>query len=592
MISRLGAKSSLSVVENPTNLIVVENLTNFAGAERLTQLPRSLRQGGWSHIGFVSALVAIYFAAIANQIHLGVYTDPLWLMDVCARMLSGQIPYVDFLENSPPVAILIYLPPVLASSWLGINQDLAFIVYVAVLVTASLFASAWIMHKADRLTEVRRPVALTIAASLLLLPDYTYGQRDHIALILAMPWLSAISLRASCINPPRLAAIVSGLAAGLIFAIRPHYALSFVLVVAFVGSRRGVRALFDFPELTVAVAMGSVFTILSMVLFPNYLRIMFPLLIDVYARDRENFIVLLLNPTIVASTLLLSALYAFKNIESLNTLCMILICAALGVLVSFFIQGKPFAYHAYPCVALLIISISIAAAGRITNAEVFIAAFVGCLITWRFSITYEIGSLPWILSQIGFCIFAIVFVGFVFCLKLMGFRQRPTVIFAATCAFAAAALAWSAFHMEWSPRPLFVDEIKMFRPRPTVALVGAVGEFGHPVTNLVHGRWGQSVIALIITDSIDRIIKAQSPETEVYRKLYLYKSEDQQRFLSDVNNNPPDVIILDSTWASDHFVDPRLDAILKNYRELGRKEDTRYFFGMTHSYLLYGRINE
>src|SRR5205085_2589680 len=110
----------------------------------LTQLPRSLRQGGWSQIGFVSALIAIYFAAIANQIHLGVYTDPLWLMDVCARMWSGQIPYVDFLENSPPVAILIYLPPVLASSWLGINRDLAFIAYVAALVTASLFASAWI----------------------------------------------------------------------------------------------------------------------------------------------------------------------------------------------------------------------------------------------------------------------------------------------------------------------------------------------------------------------------------------------------------------------------------------------------------------
>jgi len=316
---------------------------------------------------------------------------------------------------------------------------------------------------------------------------------------------------------------------------------------------------------------------------------MFPLLIDVYARDRADFIVMLLNPTIVASTILLSALYAFKNIESLNTLCMVLVCAALGVLVSYFVQGKPLAYHAYPCVALLIISISIVAAGCITNTEVFIAAFVGCLIAWRFSIAYKIGSIPWILGEIGFYIFTIVFVGSVFCLKLIGFGRRPMLIFAATCAFAAAELAWSAFHLEWSTRPLFVDELTALGPRPTVALVGPVGEFGHPVTNLVHGRWGQSVIALMITDSVDRIIKTQSSDTKVYQKLFSYKLQDQQRFVSDVNNTSPDAIIVDSTWANDHFVDPRLDAILRNYRELARKEHTS-FFGMSHLYLLYGRI--
>ncbi len=164
----------------------------------------------WKLVGLSLSLLAIFAVAIANQIHLGVYTDPLWLMELCRRLLEGQTAYVDFLENSPPFAILIYMPPVLVSHFFGVDQDHAFVAYVAIAALASLSASAWILRTAGQIALIGRLPALTAAAALLVLPDYMYGQRDHIALILALPWLASMGLRASGRDPSRGAASASG----------------------------------------------------------------------------------------------------------------------------------------------------------------------------------------------------------------------------------------------------------------------------------------------------------------------------------------------------------------------------------------------
>jgi len=67
-------------------------------------------------------LGAITLAALLNQLHLGVGSDSLWLMICTERWLDGQTAYRDFLENSPPLAILIYVPPVALAKTLHVAR--------------------------------------------------------------------------------------------------------------------------------------------------------------------------------------------------------------------------------------------------------------------------------------------------------------------------------------------------------------------------------------------------------------------------------------------------------------------------------------
>jgi hypothetical protein len=178
------------------------------------------------------ALGAMALAAFAFQIRLGVYADPLWLMICCERWLEGQTAYVDFLENSPPAAILVYLPVVVAARGLGAAREPLFIAYVLLVVGGCVGLCARLLSGAWKAGRIGAPTLLGAAAVLLLAPDYAFGQRDHLALALALPLLTVLALRAEANAVEPWIAVVAGLAAALACSIRPHYALAFAPALA------------------------------------------------------------------------------------------------------------------------------------------------------------------------------------------------------------------------------------------------------------------------------------------------------------------------------------------------------------------------
>ncbi|MGD0640384.1 MAG: hypothetical protein ABSC22_06520, partial [Roseiarcus sp.] len=169
-----------------------------------------------------STLVAVTLATFATQFRLGVYAGPLWLTTCCERWLDGQTAYVDFLENSPPAAILRYLPPVAAAKWLAVAREPVFVIYVFAIVAGCLWACARLLSGPRFAGKIGAPTLVGAAAALLLAPDYAFGQRDHLALPLALPFLTVLALRAEGEVVSRAAAP----AAGLVCAVRPHYALA------------------------------------------------------------------------------------------------------------------------------------------------------------------------------------------------------------------------------------------------------------------------------------------------------------------------------------------------------------------------------
>jgi hypothetical protein len=538
---------------------------------------RPITPDDWSRVGLSLSLVAIFAVAIANQIHLGVYTDPLWLMELCRRLLEGQTAYVDFLENSPPFAILIYMPPVLASHFLGVNQDHAFVAYVAILALASLSASAWILRAAGQIALIGWLPALTATAALLVLPDYMYGQRDHIVLILALPWLACIGLRASGRDPSRGAATASGIVAGLIFAIRPHYALSFLLVVAFVGRRRGLRALASFGEVIFAVFSAVASVVASIVLFPDYFTKMAPLALDVYARDRVMIIPLFVNPAVVASALLGVALFTWRKKVRNQPLAAVLVAAAIGVLISYFIQGKWFAYHLYPGVALLLIAFAIAVQSEFSTVEAIIAAAVGAAASGALFISVDVNSASWFLRQGEFYLFIVIFAFCSAVLPPLGLGRKAVAAIGISCAFAAIAPAWTILHAEWTRKPPFLKEIKALGDHPKVAIIGPYGAIGFPVTDAVHGRWAMSFIAMMLTDAANRELGDKNPNEEDRAKLEKYRTVEYDRFVEDMTKNTPDILIVDELWAKSNFHDNELRSMIAGYNKVASRRIDNYY---------------
>ena len=517
------------------------------------------------------ALGAIALAAFAYQLRLGVYTDPLWLMICCERWLDGQTAYVDFLENSPPAAILVYLPPVVVARGLGAAREPLFVAYVLVVVGLCVGLCARLLSSAWKAGRIGAPTLLGAAAVLLLAPDYAFGQRDHLALALALPLLSVFALRAEASEVGRWAAAAAGLAAALACAIRPHYALAFAPALAYVAWRRGARPLLACLELYVGAGACAGAAVASFVFFPRYFDAMLPITTAVYVADNVGATAMLITPIAAAWAMLAAALAAWRVRAPLNAFADVAALAATGAAAAYLIQLKGYAYHGYFAVALMFIAVTILAAADLRRLGFWIFAPIANVAATLSALGY---------FGVSFRPDALLAVAAALAIWAVAAPQRlrpRAYVTSAASALACAALGLTAFafHLEWPGDPLFVREAQTLGPHPKIALVSDLGDLAQPLVSRVHGRWTQRVISLLLTDHVDRRLERGSLGPDDRRRLEALKTLDLDMFLHDMERGQPDAVVVEEGWAARHFNDPRVGAFLAGYRRTASAKTTR-----------------
>jgi hypothetical protein len=304
---------------------------------------------------------------------------------------------------------------------------------------------------------------------------------------------------------------------------------------------------------------------------------MVPLALEVYARDRETMFDLLVNPAIVSSALLGVALFAWRKQVRNQPLATVLIVAAIGVLISYFVQGKWFAYHAYPSVALLMIAFAIVVRSEFSTAETIIAATVGTTVSAALSMSIDVHASSWLLRQVEFHLFIAIFALCSAILPSLNLGRKPISMVGISCAFAAIAPSWSIFHAEWTPEPLFVNEIKALGGNPKVGIIGPYGALGLPVTDAVRGRWAMSFIAMMLTDAANRDLRANYLSGEERARLDKYKIVEYDGFIVHKKTNPPYVLIVDKTWAETNFHNDELRFMVKGYNKIASRLINNYY---------------
>jgi hypothetical protein len=152
--------------------------------------------------------------------------DSAMYLDLGRRVLAGEIPYIDFMEINPPTIYYLSAAVMWIAKVVKLNPMPVFLVSITLLIVLISFICAKSLRRAfpDDHMSITRIFPLTLAfCALLILLANSYGQREHIFVLLFLPWLLLRWNRWQG-NPVEGGWIV-GLACALAVTLKPHFIL-------------------------------------------------------------------------------------------------------------------------------------------------------------------------------------------------------------------------------------------------------------------------------------------------------------------------------------------------------------------------------
>lgn len=293
------------------------------------------------------ALVAALVAVASQSLWIPVDADVSWLITVSERVLSGDRLYVDIVEVNPPASVWLYLPLVWLAKLLSIRPEAVVVVAFAIAGVASVLAT---VKLAARLRDAPRPELLAAATAFvaLLLPMALFAQREHAALLLALPALTTLAVLAERRRLSRRVLIAAGAAAGLIIVIKPYFLLAVLLPALWaLWARRSFRPFL--PALLAGAAVLGAYAAAVLLFAPAYLPLV-PVIASTYAPMHDALWKVLLGPAFFpAITIALAALLRPGRVP---TLAWSWALGAAGFLVAALVQAKNYPNHWLPQAAL------------------------------------------------------------------------------------------------------------------------------------------------------------------------------------------------------------------------------------------------
>jgi len=281
--------------------------------------------------------------------------DAAWYLYVAKRWFDGATLYRSVIDTNPPLIIWLTAIPVWWSNLIGAAAPAVFKVFVFAAAGLSLFA----VYRTVTRAWPHRTFVLLASAAFVSLPfvKSDFGQREHVALLLTLPYIFAAAAEEK--PNPNWLRWTMGIGAGLGFSIKPHFYVAWLSVEAAVALTRGVRALRR-PELFGAIGAAAIYAAALVLLTPDYLHVANQVRqvygglnspLSVLLRLRE-FQLWLVGALIVAAI----------RWRAEERLVLVLFAAATGYLVAALLQLKGWGYQLYPARALLVVFLAAAAA--------------------------------------------------------------------------------------------------------------------------------------------------------------------------------------------------------------------------------------
>ena len=321
------------------------------------------------------------FAALSYFLQVQVLFSPDvgYLIYAANQLLAGGKYAADIFETNPPMILYLYMPICFLHKWLHIEIILLARIYGLFLTSVSSLCCFVLLKKLiepnDRIYF--KVLFYTILVVYFILPMNDILQREHILLIALLPYLLSAALRLENKPISTFSAVVIGVCAGLGFALKPYFLVTFCLIEGFfIIKKRQIFAWVRIESLIISSILVLYFCSIW-VFQPDYLRIILPLVSRYYLPFIKGPLIniLLLYSIPFCLAMLLSYALTYKQ-DKYRTIGTILFLGLLGMTIAIFITQAPWYYHVLPAFGLAFIFLMHVVGQALQNRLIFFSMVV------------------------------------------------------------------------------------------------------------------------------------------------------------------------------------------------------------------------
>lgn len=317
--------------------------------------------------------------AVACLVGQPPWGDQSLYLVAAGKALDGARFGRDIVDVNPPLILWLSGIPVAVARLLGVLPQVAMQALIG-LMTAGLLV--WCMRLARQTVDEEGAEGETASAAafawwlpaLLLYattihPWYHVGTREHLLLLMMLPYLFMAWRRIEGLSRPSMAqALSAGLLAIGGCGLKPQHLLIVAAVELLVllrgGGLRGVVR----PEIIAMLAGGAAYCAAIVVFAPEYLNQVVPFAVEAYLdRAAKEWRELLSPSRALKIGIALAGWLLLRRWSDHRGLADVFMVAGIGALAAYFLQRKGYEYHLVPALACFHLGLGVSVVGFVTQ---------------------------------------------------------------------------------------------------------------------------------------------------------------------------------------------------------------------------------
>lgn len=300
------------------------------------------------NFAFWALLAYALYTWFSIQIQVNITADTFWLAEAAERLLRGETASQSYYDPNPPLSMIFYIPPVLATAtgWISLHNALFF--YTLLFASGAALATYRVLRTVpglEKTTAIAAASALIIAATVMASKSFT--ERDQIIGMWLVPFvLTQLALTKGWPVPAWLRHLIFFTGTFLIL-IKPHHGLLPTLLIlhrAYTQKRISVWKDADFLYLAAGVIAYAAILLLY---FSDFLYVVLPDIWQLYGHENTKFVLYRAGYyALLCVAILLFAVMVGRT----SWLPYFFLWAALISLVPFVVQMRGYHYQLLPMV--------------------------------------------------------------------------------------------------------------------------------------------------------------------------------------------------------------------------------------------------
>jgi hypothetical protein len=308
-------------------------------------------------LGFLISIALIYLFAIYIQHQLFLNWDVSTLLLETQKLLNGGNYVDDFFTPNPPMIMYLYTIPVVLAKLSHLSFIYIFPFYIFLLATIS-FVISYQLTTTIFLTQDRLQAYVFMCAILvifLIVPLYELGQRDHLLVVMTMPYLLITTCRLENKPIDKKLAVFIGLFASTAIAFKPQFLVLPLLIESYyLFTKRNWLACIK-PETIAMLAWLITYVIIVSMTHPEYFKIIIPYLLQNYYHSADHRTLILYGGMINYCYAALCLHIVLNKLNKYKQLGTILALALVAFILTFVTQLFSQFYHQVPSISLAIL---------------------------------------------------------------------------------------------------------------------------------------------------------------------------------------------------------------------------------------------